>query len=356
MPNLNDELEKLHYVFNQLELLDQLKDSSLSEFSKRSVLRFYFVAVDNVLKAIGWIKNQTRRNRKLSEVQLHQLERAIAVLRHTYDSAYDRIRDKLTAHQQNLELSEVVIWWNEIDRTTIEVLRSDLTAIRSALENAYPPLADRIAPLLLDTTDEDPQFQAGPVRMNATRLSIALPNSVSLVPEAGSQQKASMIVAGMRFIRADFYLTLKGQDWQTREQGLLFEIGWFLAILDFTSILDCLFDDSKEPSLVTLWTQMDMAGATTLTGFSRDQALERDLREVRNKLAAHIDSASALRVSHKLFEELDLNLVYNYCNAVIQTFLAACRRDIRTRLFLIDGMDIEGAISVVGDAAKPFDR
>lgn len=356
MPKLNDELEKLHYVFHQLELLDQLKDSSLSEFSKRSVLRFYFVAVDNVLKAIGWIKNETRRNKTLTGDQLQQLEQAIAVLRKTYDSAYDRIRDKLTAHQQHLELAETVTWWNEIDRTTIEVLQSDLLAIRSALANAYPAIATRIAKLILDTADEFPQLKAGPVRMNATRLSMALPGSISLIPMHSSQQKASMVVAGMRFIRADFYLTLKGQNWQAPEQALLFDIGWLLAIIDLTSILDCLYDDSKEPSLVTEWTQTGMAGTSTLAGFSRDPALERELREVRNKLAAHIDSASTLVAIRKLFDELDLHRVHSYCISVIQNFQAACSCDIRTRMFLTDEMEVKGIISVHGDAAMPFDQ
>lgn len=354
MPDLNENVRKLHHTFDQLDLLFQLKTSNLSDFNKRAVLRFYFIGIDNFLKLIGWIKNETRRNRKLSAAEVKELERLISVLRTSYEAAYDLIRDKLTAHQQELDLVETITWWNEIDSDTIGIFQSDVLEIRSLLVKAYPPLAIGIDPLLLDWSDEHPSTNFSRVQMNVTRLSMAIPNAVSLLPGVGSQQKAAMVSAALRFIRSDFYFTLKGQNWTSKQQYLLFEIGWLLVIIDITSILDCIYDNAKELSLLTLWTQERMEGASVLARFSRDHSLEVKMREVRNKFAAHLDSALTLDACRKLLIDLDLQQIYEYCTALANAFLDGCHSDIRTRLFLVDGMEIRGVISVSGNASKPF--
>src|SRR3990167_2791716 len=115
MPNLNDELEKLHHIYDQLDLLYEQKSSSLSDFNKRSLLRFYFIALDNLLKIVGWVKNETRRKSKLNAAEIASLETHISTLRQSYDAAYDVIRDKLAAHQQHVDFVNTITWWNEID-------------------------------------------------------------------------------------------------------------------------------------------------------------------------------------------------------------------------------------------------
>lgn len=354
MPVLNDELQKLHHIFDQLDLLNQVKESDLSDFSKRALLRYYFVGIDNLLKLVGWIKNETHRNSKLDAVSIKELENGISALRASYDATYDLIRDKLTAHQQELDLADTITWWNEIDSTTIGVFQSDVSAIRLQLAKAYPPLEVGIDRLTLDFSDEHQSTDTSRVQMNVTRLSMAIPNAVSLLPCKGSQHKGGMITAALRFIRADFYFTIKGQDWKSKQQYLLFELGWLLAIIDITSILDCLYDDIKEPSLLTFWAQDSMRGLPVLAQFNRDHVLEAEMREVRNKFAAHLDSKYSLDASRKLLEHLNLERVHEYCIALANSFLEACRSDIRSKLFLIDGMEISGVISVSGDASKPF--
>lgn len=354
MPILNDELHKLHHVFDQLDLLNQVKESNLSDFNKRCLLRYYFVGIDNLLKLVGWIKNETRRNSKLDAASIKELESGISALRASYDSAYDLIRDKLTAHQQKLNLVDTITWWNEIDSTTIGVFQSDVSVIRLQLAKAYPPLAVGIDQLVINFNDEHQGTDTSRVKMNVTRLSMAIPNAVSFLPCEGAQQKGTMITAAMRFIWSDFYFTLKGQDCNSKPQYLLFEIGWLLAIIDIVSILDCIYENTKEPSLLTLWANDNMGGLPVLTQFNRDHLLEADMREVRNKFAAHLDSKSSLDSSRKLFEDLNIKRVHKYCIALVNTFLEACRSDIRSKIFLTDGMELSGVISVSGDASKPF--
>lgn len=354
MPELKDELDKLYYVFDQLDLLNSMKDSGLNDFHKRTLFRFYFVSLDNFLKLIGWIKNETRRRGKLSIAQTRELEQQIKTLRSSYDANYDLVRDKLTAHQQEVNLVDTITWWNEIDCITIGVFHDDLTAIRSTLIHAYPNLAVSVDPFVVDFSDQNLHLRADTVQFNATRLSMAIPNAVSLLPGPGAQQKASMVTAAMRFLKSNFYLTLKGENYRTPEQKLLFEMAWFLVIIDLTSILDCLFDDSKEPSLNTLWNADGTAGHVKLTEFVRDAKLESAMREVRNKIAAHIDSQSPLAASLGFFEKIDLAQVHSYTCKVVDIFLDACRADIRTKMFVADGLEIENAFAVTGTAAKPF--
>ena len=83
-----------------------------------------------------------------------------------------------------------------------------------------------------------------------------------------------MVTAAMRFLKSNFYLTLKFLNYGTPEQKLLFDMAWFLVIIDLTPILDSLFDDSKVPSLNTLWNADGIARHVKLTEFVRDAMLE----------------------------------------------------------------------------------
>jgi hypothetical protein len=51
-------------------------------------------------------------------------------------------------------------------------------------------------------------------------------------------------------------------------------MAWFLVIIDLTPILDSLFDDSKVPSLNTLWNADGIARHVKLTEFVPDAMLE----------------------------------------------------------------------------------
>lgn len=357
MRQTTEEIEKVFYLYKQWDALYQLRNSTLSDFNKRTYFRYFFIGIDNFLKIIGWVKNECRRTGRLSITNTKTLEALINTVRYSYDTQYDLIRDKLAAHQQALPLDESITWWNEIDTTTVDVFRDDLSHIRDVLTTLFPSHAQQIVTEHIDFSNEKEFFGLGKIVFDTTRLGLTEPNSVSIVPCHSTQDKAALIAAAIRFLKSDFYLTTRVNNPQTETSRLLFDIGWYLAVIDLTSIIDCIFEDGKEPSLLTLWRQSGIKGQSLLTSFGRDVEIESQMKSTRNKIAAHIDSQNSLSSSYQNFLTLDLAGVHAYAIRLVNHFLNACRADIRTKMFSADGIEIPGAVALPQkNGGRPFDE
>jgi hypothetical protein len=341
MTDIGD-LEKLSYIFRQFNTLRALSSSQLSDYRKRVYMRYFFVVTDNFLKLIRKFKNDCHRSGNFDLSERRSIEAKIKVIEKSYENSYDSIRDKLTAHQQQLDLTETITWWTEIDAHAIEIFSSDLDEIASFLLAKFPGLDFNVDAELLNFTDDI----NSEIILDTSRVALVTPNAIAAIPLHESQHKASLITTAKRMLEADFYLTVKVDNPSTRFKAHVFDIAWFLVILDFTAMLDCLFDDAKEKSLRTYWQEGNFSGLTMLNEFPRNNTLETDMRNARNKMCAHLDSQQSIATSYQCYFELNLCEIHSYAVAIVNMFIQACRLDIRTKMYATDGACIPEAIEL----------
>ena len=88
---------------------------------------------------------------------------------------------------------------------------------------------------------------------------------------------------------------------------------------------------------------------------SRDTKLEKELREIRNTLGAHIDLSRSVSEVQSKFNAIDLGTVHDYAQRLVNTFFDACKLDLRTRTFCLHNVPIRGVVALERDSGKPFD-
>lgn len=108
---------------------------------------------------------------------------------------------------------------------------------------------------------------------NAGRFGMAIEGAVSIIPGHEVQEKSVMVSTAIDFLKKDFWLTYAYDDPKSEHHSHLNNIGWFLAIADFISLLDCIYYNSKEKSLVTLWQETNMKGLPNLLQIARTPLL-----------------------------------------------------------------------------------
>lgn len=338
------------------------RDEQVTDHCKRTILRFFFIQIDNILKLAGRTKNKLRKERLITKSQEEHIKQLIGVLANSYDQAYDTIRDKIAAHNQPLDLISLLNCWNDIDQTTVSVLYDDAKDIQGALATVkglhFQNIADYVKltiscdnPISLGINAQVPSFASD-------RLALSKPNTVSMIACHPSQEKAQTILSIIDFLGIDLALTVATDAPTTSYQNLLFDIGWLLVLVDMCALIDNLFHDNQyDQSLLSHW-KADMAGYGILSALdkSRDAMIENQIRDIRNILGAHLDSTQ--RVSDVLlkFKAIDLALVHEYACRLINNFFDACRQDIRTRTFCIQSVPIKGAVSVQNNGHKPFEN
>lgn len=127
-------------------------------------------------------------------------------------------------------------------------------------------------------------------------------------------------------------------------------------MVDICSLIDNLFHDNKyDDSLLSHWSS-GIKGYKILLKLknSRNPVLEKQIRDVRNSLGAHLDSNRQVSVVLTEFSSIDLVSVHRYATILVNSFFDACREDLRTKHFSIRRMILSGMVSAQDNSYKPF--
>ena len=356
-----DDLDRLGACFLFMDAVYLFRNEQVTDHCKRTILRFFFIQIDNILKLSGRIKNKLRKEDRISKKDAEDLKQLINVLASSYEHTYDTIRDKIAAHSQPLDLVSLLNLWNDVDQTAVAVLYSDAKSIQTALAvvkdlhfqciTDYAKLAIPYHnPIALKAASQAPS-------VSSDRLALSKPNTVSMIACHPSQEKAQTVLSIIDFLGIDFALTAATDSPATIYQSLLFKSGWLLAFIDMCSLIENLFhDNSYDQSLLSHW-KGDMHGYNVLAAIDqqRDVVLENQIRDIRNTLGAHIDLNQKMSDLLLKFEAIDLAGVHGYASCLINAFFNACRLDIRTKMFCIQDVPLNGVISVRSNGHKPFE-
>lgn len=353
--------QKVIYTFRHLDAMYLFRNEAVRDHGKRAILRFFFIQIDNLLKIIGQLKNRLVADGSLKGASKRELENAIAALRATYDNAFDVIRDKFAAHAQLLDLGLAVDWWAMIDYSTIEILYGEVEAIEAALKASknmdFVPLGADYRPLTIPPENElSPDAQQ--FHFDAGRFGLTSAGAVGALFNAPVQDKAQLVVSTLDMLRFDFALTRLVEHYETRYKTYLFDAGWLLATVDACSLIDTLFEHSIHDgaSLLDQWVAEGFDGHAALKALNadRDIAFETDLRALRNKIAAHLDTDTAFNELHRDFVDFDLLKLVEYVHWLANGFLNSCRSDIRTKMFAAHGTPLKGVFGLA-HTPRPFD-
>lgn len=356
----SNNIKKLLIISRFIEGLHLFCKEQVNDHCKRSILRFFFIQIDNLLKIVPRTKNNLFRECLITQKQKMEIERLVKVLSKSYDNAYDTIRDKIGAHSQPVDLISLLNWWNEIDFTTVEVLYEDAINLLSSFSVVncvkFSIAPDHTLVVLPASSRLSPDVTQPSI--STDRFASMKPNTMSMIACHPSQEKAQLILSIIEFLEIDFEFTSILEEPTTIYHSTLFEVAWLLAIIDTCSLLDNLFEDTEyDMSLLNHWKAIDVAGCYNLEDCQskRNSEFESSLRNIRNTLAAHIDDRQPFQELYKKYRELDLTALYNYAYIFINCFRWACRQDFRTKMFNIHNMAVKDVICVP-NWTKPFDK
>lgn len=355
-----EDLEKFAYIMRLLRTLYLATNEHISDHPMRVLMRYVFVQIDNLEKMVGRLKNRLVKSGHLRGEHKTEVESAIKKLLLSYRDSLDVIRDKVAAHGQYMEIGKFLEYWRFIDSTSIDVLYDDVFALEASFRKCklvdFEQVGGDFSPAL--GAAGSPLNEIGRIpALAADRAGLLRPNATAIIPPRNSAIEATQLaVSIIDALLIDFQISALVDDPRTIYRKHMFDISWYMAITDTCSLIELLFGgDSNSKSVVTLWNEEGIEGASLLHAISasRDKPLEEKLRRIRNSLAAHIDDKLPLSSLIEEYERIDLRQVWLYSIKLLQSFQTACRIDIRTKLFACHGLGLTNLHSVT-KVPSPF--
>jgi hypothetical protein len=358
---MQDAESKVALLAYYIEWVARIARAIPDDYLARVYGRSLFIGVDSFLAISPRLKNELRDQGRLSADQSREVTDKINKLRSDYESYYSTIRDKVAAHQQEVDLGLLLEAWNEIDEATLVILCSDVLAVWADLR-AHGSGTAIIRPSELDDPSTLIPFglltPPEGMRVGVDRVSMTRANTVSMVPIGIFQEKAVRVLTAFEGVRT---ILNSGLERVTARWFLPEKASVDLLVVDACSLIDNLFEDrppstgvAGEDSLVKIWKTHKVTGTPILERFPRDASLEQDLRELRNKFCAHVDPDVPLKELERRLRAFPLQSLDDYVGSILQAFRQACAQDLRTRPFLLHGERLRGFDSIDTPAAKPF--
>jgi hypothetical protein len=362
---MQDLEEKCAFLTYYVEVVCRIACALQDDHLARLYGRAQFLAIDSFLKLAPALKNELLKANRLTKADADALKGTIKTLSSDYEGYYATVRDKVGAHQQEVDLALLLECWNEIDESTLTILRDDVAAIWAALEAGGATPTFRRPPELDDATALVPpgsirSLGAGDgVRIGLDRVALTRSATTSMIGGHPAQEKGQRVITALDNIRQliDSRLEHFTASWVIAEKASV-----DLIVVDACSLLDNLFTDDprnlgagSDPSLVSIWATEGIKGQSVLAAFNRDHLLEAKLRRLRNKFCAHVDGEEKFK--DLLAEAISFPLadLDAYLQRIWKAFEAACALDVRTRVLLIHGRKLEGVVGVEDSGAvKPF--
>jgi hypothetical protein len=346
---MRDIKEKIEYIYHTTDgIYYFLLNDDVSDHSKRCVSRRFFILVDSYLEIIGFFKNNLFNENKINLITKQTLESEIKDISKEWINNYEIIRNKISAHQQDVDELKLLEWWNEIDYTTISFFYEGMRKIRNILTNENTILT--ITPVDFSQINfsgtclqkqKDSKFY-----LAHDRLALTKKNTVSLIGSTEFQRKCMLVLSIVDFIFIDCDVTIKTQNYDTYYKEIMFGSAWLLIACDTISLIDHLYEDSEYGASLLNVCPQDWKGLPILeeSNLKRNNEVEISLAELRNKFAAHIDTSEQFQVLITLFSKFNLQEMHRYCMLHMQAFQRACLSDIRSKMFTSLDQTLQGNI------------
>ncbi len=360
---MNDLIDKVRWCYRMMHLTKWVCDRAGDDHVKRLVARFAFLYLDALSKLLPRIKNKLKPKGDVAAAEAKTKQFAV-----DYENAYATIRDKLAAHRQFVPLHELYeVWFTDLDATTIGVFLADVEDIYQQFQ-----LLDPTLPALDTSPDEVDASLAGKLEAELKHVPKSIqvgggsfdpmaPGVVALMPGLGQeyQQIGSRLVSILDFRR--FVMkhliptTTPGSDSER-----LFKVAYLSETI---SLIDNMYPHAPANPAHQYKSYLEKArehrthkGLADLEDayVKHDQALEGQLRAVRNKIAAHVDDQLPLVDLLAMLDGLGLDKIRTLGAPAYAAFAKSCPADPRTMMLTLGG-SIPHALEIEEKDSKPFD-
>jgi hypothetical protein len=338
-----NELTYFNSMFKSMQLF---MTEPCNDHSKRVFLKYFFSLLDNYLKFIPRCKNKLYRENVIKKKEKQIIEEKIKVLEKDFNGQYDIIRDKFSSHQQDLDFTETIQWWNEIDLISIEIFLQNILEINKLLNisTTIQKSTDLNFPSLLTTES---------ITVSSDRFSVSKKNAISMIPLNNFQKHLQLIIGIVNNLKINLTVTSVFNNRQMVYESMIFLIGWFNVIDDTISFLDNCYSQDTKKYLEGL-NNNEIILKLEESEKSRDNILEDKLRQIRNKLTSHLDINFGFEKGINLFNSLNLEVLHEYITKQVNSFFNILRLDIRTKSFTLKEIPIKNAIEVSKNSSSPF--
>ena len=364
-PSLNIRLEKLHFQAREMRLAMRLAQFAPTDADARMLTRHVLIRTDDFISHASQLRKPLRQA-GFDTGAFDDLRKYYAA---EFQEYFQKVRDRLSAHVQDIELSEVIELWNGVDASKSEFFADGAAEIYRSLE----PLGIPSFPTLTDFPElDDPAFELAlhayeasgskvqTVEMGVDPLAVTRPNSTAIIYTHPVQARAGQLALIQRWMMAQAKLFSKFGAFPNVVRILKARM-----ITDLVSAHDCLFTRSVDPTAPQRMDGLDvlLAGGASPNAIEQFKAVFRveeairPYREVRNKVGGHLDRGIGVTLEAllKQLDDMDFEAGLRVYDKLRQVFEKTCRDVLFLRPYLGDGETINGVLGLEkGTPIVPF--
>ncbi len=342
-----------------INLIKWLSNAGNTDHKKRIISRSIFVYLDAFFEFAPQVKNSLEKK----DVNVKAIHEKIGIIRTEYENYYATIRDKLAAHRQDLSIVETFEIWNEIDITTLDYFITEVLDIYNLLHAlkrdevpAYMnfPITNRTITPISDNVLQTPT-------VSSDSLALTRPNTVSFLPLNPIQKRGSQINSIIDTVMYLFKL------YPNEDLGIdLMRLVKSMISVDTINLLDNLYPFTPSDPNHKIESFLEISQKAKLDGYhllaqshsARNQILETKIREIRNKICAHVDTVEMLDDTLKMLDELPLSELIELFIETRNSFYSSCKADIRTSILIINDEKLSSDVISVSNSGfiKDFDK
>lgn len=347
------------YCLQMMSLARRIADQLESDDQRRIVGRFALVFLDSYIETARRLKNLFKSAKKTK-----QLTADLNKLADDYHDYFDKIRDKLAAHRQDLPIDEAWDVWNQIDAATVGILTDDaiatwqqLTAIDMSAP-AYAPFAVEGDPQLVTSPEAQPPPPG--LKFSVDTLSMTR-GEVGIIPTHPVQVRGGEVVSVIHTLDAesDILGRLKNE---VATQRLVKT----MVVIDLCNLYDLVYGkaaghDPRQDSFLDILEAggrakpFDGAPLLRATVPNLDQAALAGLRRLRNRICAHIDWKEPFAQLLTELDAVDATFLEPLYGFAFDAYVDACQADLSTRVLLMKDVRLEGLERAESLAERPFE-
>jgi hypothetical protein len=349
---LHIRLEKLRFVVMEMRLAMRLAQFAPTDADARMLTRHVLV------RAVDFISHARQMRKPLRNVgyntsTFNDLKEYYAK---EFQEYFQTVRDRLSAHVQDIELNEGIELWNGIDASKSEFFVEGAVEIYRALELLniinFPALTD--FPELGNPAFKEAlrAYQASgskvrSVEMSVDPLAMTRPDSTALISTHPIHARAGHLALLHRWIFAQAKLLQRFEAFPNVVRILKARM-----ITDLVSTCDCLITRDVDPAAPQRMEGLDSLLAKEVPQnaieqfkavFRVDEAIA-PYREIRNKVSSHLDVDVNITLETLLerLDDTDFEAALGTYDKLRQVFEKACLDLMALRSYLADGQPING--------------
>jgi hypothetical protein len=369
-PRYSETALKARYCAQMMAAASVLAGTAPDDYRRRVVARWVFVYCHEFIRWARRAKNELRSRKGLRDT-IRDLERPLDELEKRDWGSYENIRHRIAAHRQPVpgplttSIPRTSEMWTDISDTTVRILSEDARAIWNQIAEVHGiPTLDRfppVSPELRAALDERGYETAraglvsGVGSFDATREDAAF---IIQGGELGEQNR--LLVDAVRNIRtlSQLWLAVNGHE-------PFWRVVLAATVTEACTLLDLMYGGPAGPghqqfSLLALLERDEPRSRAILVlrqgRHSLDSASLAHVRDLRNRIGAHVDEHLSVNQISQMMESFDPAAL----NSVIDNGSATLTRAARVELLLRSVLMFDAAISGLTlakppEAARPYD-